>query len=659
MADSIENLLQAFVKAKLNTDDLTNSVSKLGDSISGMMSSYTNYANEYINSMKNMTASTTDFSNQAIRSFETLNRVYSTFSKIDPFAGLEKSGGRAITSITDQTKRLLEVSEMAGQLIPDKLKNAFADLHLDIGTKAFSGFIDSANRMREAQQFVLGMASATGKLTDILGKSGPQLEGLNDLIGVYGDKITVAAEANNMADSAVRDFLSSASNIPGVFEDSTLQIGKNGEHLDRLTSILRISAGAQISNADTTKILQTAYEKLGNAQGEVTDSIEKGEQIISLMSESSNKFGVRLSDMEDFLSNTAETFKDVGDNTESATRILNNYVGALRQTGLTTKESVSITNDLVSGLNRLSTGTKAVVSARSGGPGGLQGMFRIEQMLREGKADEVLAMTQRTLRQQFGGRIYTQAEAASSPEAAAQFYRQRALLQSGVLGPKIEDPEKATRLLEAMKSGIGGEDIISGQDAVKNTAERGNEILLKQANYLQHIDNVLTQQAREGDKKNLQLFEKIAGSGGIESRGAMIDAQSRYAGQTAMISREINKRSSDRKDLSLSMLEANIKTLSDGSKITASAFKEISSAAQSFAKIIQEGSSIINKATQETRDKVSLKEGQERTAASQKITLDIKIQDGLAVNVSTAKGASRAVGTGGVTSNTYEVEFQK
>jgi hypothetical protein len=324
-----------------------------------------------------------------------------------------------------------------------------------------------------------------------------------------------------LSNKEVLSFASGLKTIPGAM-DSFIQTGSGANNvIDTLTGTMRLMSGAGVSQTEVINDLDVAYEKLSQSTGKVTDSAQKGAEFLADVSEIANTLGLRFADVRKVLDDVAGRFEFIGNETDGASRALGRYVSALQETGLTGKASLDIVNKMTDSLAGMTTGTKAFLSLRNGGPGGLQGAFQIDQMLRQGKIDEVLKMTERNLRQQFGGRIFTQAEAASSPEAASQFMRQRSLLQSGAFGVgKGLGDDQATRLLEALGKGdIGAatKDLKTGQDAVARVSERGAGIQQANNNELKMLNRQTEKIAMASQLTALTLSKEFLGTSGTQA----------------------------------------------------------------------------------------------------------------------------------------------
>lgn len=365
----------------------------------------------------------------------------------------------------------------------DKLQAIMKALHIPGAeklTKVASSLIANANEGEKLENSFVALSAAGGDLSQVFEGQGGQLKDLTALTTAYSNVVGEAADATGLNTYQSMAFGNELKKIPG-FMDQNVKTGIEGkDSTNALTAAMKVMSGTGQSQSEVMKGLNVAYDKLSNSQGKVNDNAQKGVQFLSTISSVSTGLKLRFDDVRNVMESVADQFQFIGDNTDAAARVLGRYTDALRETGLTSKASLEITEKLTKGISELSIGQKAFMSLRAGGPGGLQGAFQIEQLLRQGKMDQVVMMAERNIRQQFGGRIYTQAEAAQSPQAASQFMRQRQLLQSGVFGVGGGMKEdQATRFLEALKKGdtlAATKEIKTGQDALTAVTKQADQI---------------------------------------------------------------------------------------------------------------------------------------------------------------------------------------
>lgn len=418
--------------------------------------------------------------NDLMLKFTELGSFVSNAKMFDKFS---KDGTLAINSITDSITGAQEGLKRLG----------VGNIDIEKYTRVFA----NADQAEGLEKKYMDMAASTGTLNDLYDKQTNTIKDLSGLTAEYTDMIGRVASSTQLGVPITSEFAAALGKVPHVLDQYITTAGGSVDKTIGLQAAMQLMSGTGRSQEEVIKALDMAYEKLSTDQGKITNSAQKGMEMFALMSQVANTLDLRFSDVSNTLSNIADKFEFVGNETEGAAHMLERYTGALRETGLTAPAAVAVVNTMADSLGKLSMGTKAFISARSGGPGGLQGAFRVEEMMREGKMDQVSKMIEQTLKQQFGGKIYNLKEASQSPEAASQFMKQRSMLMSGAFGSLTGgDQDKATRLLEAFGKGSleASKEIKSGQAALTQATQKGISQQERYSNLIKE-GNILAQRS--------------------------------------------------------------------------------------------------------------------------------------------------------------------
>lgn len=413
-------------------------------------------------------------------------------SNFDPFKDFT-TGGMAVQSLSSQFKNMVDnmggwtsaASKLAGTGLSGLAKGSEA---------AAMKLLETADAAQKMETNYLNMLGAGTSFKDAFNETGQVVSNLDDKVLSYSLQLVDVAGQTNKTTTEVAQFATMLQGIPGVLESLIVTTEDGNRKMNGLSAALTLASGSGQSQKQVMDALKLSYENLANPQGKVIDSTKKGLEMFALMAEASTKLGLRFSDTEGYLSNVAKTFALIGDNSMAATNILAMFSGSLQETGLTATQSVGVIGRMVDSISHLSIGTKALISARNGGPGGLQGAFKIDNLMREGKTDEVAKMLEKTFKQQVGGRIYSQKEAEQSPQAAAAFMKQRSILHSGAFGGLGKGNEaEETRILEAMAKGPAelGKVIKNPMQAMQDVTNHGISIQDKQATLLNKANTAL------------------------------------------------------------------------------------------------------------------------------------------------------------------------
>jgi hypothetical protein len=460
---------------------------------------------------------------------EPLDRLTARLIKagtLAPFAPMFdnlKDGAVAMGATINETQDLTSVLDAVG-----KVGGSMGERVAKVLSTLGENFINNANQAERFEQSFIALASQAGNLNELFNTQGGFLVDLSAKTQNYSNQISAAAEVTGLTLKQTLSFGNALKTIPGLFDQQIRVGGGANDNMTSLVGTMRLMTGLGISQADVIKGLTTAYDDLSQSSGKVTDGAQKGAEFLADVSSVANTLGLRFDDVRGVMDKIADEFKFVGNESDDAAKMLNRYTSALQETGLTGKASLSIVGQMTESITKMTTGTKAFLSLRSGGPGGLQGAFQIDQLLRQGRLDEVIKMTERNLRQQFGGRVFTQAEAAQSPEAAQQFFRQRSLLQSGAFGiGQGLGNDEATRLLEAIGKqdfGAVSDTLKTGQDAVKQATDRGSQIQERNNTELKRISRTLERAAIAAELQAGIIMRQLFGAAG--GRGAALQAAS-------------------------------------------------------------------------------------------------------------------------------------
>lgn len=434
---------------------------------------------------KNVISSVSNLGQTIVNTFK--NGVTSIESTVGALGGLSKAYG--MLSMTMGTGDIFKTLGKAGQGVGTLSENVNA---MGIEWKALkaamgsglSGITDTmllnASAGQKAEDSLVSLLSNSGQLNKIFDDNENLIGNMSAQVQIYAKTMSQVAMANNQTLASTLAYAEAFQKIPGVLEENVSVGNAASGSINSLSAAMKVASGSGQNMSEVILAMNTAYTELGNSQGEVNDKAAKGLKLFSTMSTLSKGLGLEFKETQGFLNGISDKFKLMGDNTEAAAKIMIRFTQSLRDTGLTSTQSIGIIQGMVEGISKLSTGTKAFISSQQGGPGGLQGSIQIDQLLRQGKSDEVMTMVQDTLRKQFGGKIYTQAEGAQSQEAASQFTRQKMMLNSGAFGNLTGgSDEKATRLLEALASGNFNQFKGSpklGADALESVSRQGNSL---------------------------------------------------------------------------------------------------------------------------------------------------------------------------------------
>lgn len=341
-------------------------------------------------------------------------------------------------------------SDISGNLLPNF--NKLADFIAKttnfplIGLfKSFVGVaipaVDSVNNLENS---LLALNAQSGDLGRVFDQTGTSEKNLNKLTDEFVNHIRSVGQNTGESVPHIMEFSNAVLKIPGLY-DQIISTDLAG-NLDFTESAMKVARGTTQSLADVQGVLNDQFDNFG----------KKGQLPLELMS---RMYGVGQSlkipfdHISGLVKNVSEQFKFLGDNTQGALNIIEGLSPKLLASGLGPKAVQELIGNVTTQLSSLDIAQKSLLSSRTGGAGGLQGGFQIDQLLSEGKIDEVYKKMETALKQQFGGKITTLKEGSSSQAGAAQLQKEISYLTQGPFGALVKDAGQAEQLLKAWGSG--------------------------------------------------------------------------------------------------------------------------------------------------------------------------------------------------------------
>lgn len=373
---------------------------------------------------------------------------------------------------------------------PNKFKQSFVAMYKEMEA-GIGNFINNAQAGQQLESSFVGLSATGGDLNKIFAGQGGELKDLQALTTNYVNQTAKAADITKYSIDQTTGMANALKQIPGVMDQMITSGDKGSESTTSLIGVMNMMSGTGQNQETVINNLTKAYEDFASSGDGVNSSAQKGAEFLATISSVSTSLNLRFQDVQNTMAAVADQFRFVGNETDATAKTIGRYTEALKESGVSGKAALDITKGLIDGIQGMSVGTKAFLSLRSGGPGGLQGAFQIDKMLREGKLDQVALMAEQSLRKQFGGRIVTQNESAQSPQLASQYMRQQQLMQSGVFGiGKGMDQAQIGKLIDAMAKGDmkgAAAQIKTGQDAVTAVTKQGQQLQERANNSLKDI----------------------------------------------------------------------------------------------------------------------------------------------------------------------------
>jgi hypothetical protein len=390
--------------------------------------------------------------------------------------GLENSA-KGIGSFAESWNTL---SDDINKLAPDQAISALSSIGKSLGindsiigkfsnglksgaeglTKLITSYIGAADVQQKMSNHFLENAAAVGNLNQYFDKGNAAIDtatkSYKNLVeeqkALYG-QITELSKATGVSDKDLTSLYNNLQTLPRAFDNSgkaidilSSKVEAGGQSYTALEAITKISAATHTSLSAVTENVSDAIK---NYNLSLTDAIE----YVGRLSEVSNKLGVRLDIVKDFGRKVAQEFGLMGNQTKSAMEGFAEMVEGFIKTGMTAERASVLVGHFDDGLHGLSITQKAFLSQMTGGPGGLMGGMQIEKLLAEGNYGEVMKKTEVALKKMMGGNLVSFEQATKSEAAAAQFQKQRMLLENGPMGRFVQGDQEANKMIQMMMSG--------------------------------------------------------------------------------------------------------------------------------------------------------------------------------------------------------------
>lgn len=346
-----------------------------------------------------------------------------------------KTSQAQITDLIQNTQVLSKFTDIATSIIPG------------LDPKDITKYAQMIDANRNLQRGMMQTAAAGGNLSEFLRKTGADFSGLDAITTEYNDKMHAIAKSTGRTMEEVAKFDKQLSVMPGALKAMDAQVSISGTKMNMLEAALRFADG---SGQDATKV----FENLAFASSTLGLQGEDALQFLDRMKQVADATHLPMEELQEAIKASATEFAMLGDNTDAAINLMGRLAPALRDVGVAPAQVHKIFKELTSSISGMGTAQKAFLSQSTGGAAGLQGAFQIEQMMADGKMDQVFSKMQQNLRSKMGGGpIVTREQAGQSPEQAAQYQKQVMLMMSPAMGGMAKDTGSAAKLLEAMSKG--------------------------------------------------------------------------------------------------------------------------------------------------------------------------------------------------------------
>lgn len=429
-----------------------------------------------------------------------------------------KNSGGALGGLIKQAESM---ANSFGRSLPDAAKTSVSALETFMGT-----MLRSADNTLKAQNALVQYAGKTGNLSALFAAAGPNLSNMNELISQQRIALLDSAQAVNLLPEEVEKYYDKLGSIPGAFTASVTAsdgvIARSGGNMSKTVSMLSATIltaiGSGRSYESVMQDLNTAFKNYGLTG-------ESALKFSASMRKISDDNAISIDTVQSALSATANEFGRFAQAGDTASRMsqglaenMDLYTDALKKAGMTGDAAANTYVKLGKNISDMSIAQKAFLSQQTGGPGGLQGAFQIEKMLKDGDIKGVMDKVRKQMLQMTGEAVSIE-EAANSPAAASRLTRQREILKQGPLGSMASNDQDASRILEAFSNmGKGKAPDTDFSKTLGTTMDHGLDLQGQSLTELQKINIATAKMAAAADTSNAGLLERNVG-GGVDANG--------------------------------------------------------------------------------------------------------------------------------------------
>lgn len=463
----------AVKKIKEKTKEATEAVKEFGAETIKSIQSFNNIDSAAIDSLIKKTSRSNEelvaFGSQSLLVQQTLKKGFSpeAFSSIGEAA---KESTSNINETLDSVNKLLGIDINKDNPIAKTLRSAESLIKLGDST-------------REFEMGLISTAAASGQLGDLLESVGDDFNGLI-LKSEQFSRITYElANASGLGQKQVAGYAKELMTIPGAMDTVVKSQEEGIADMHLLDATMKIGVGSGVGFTQTMKDLSFQYSELGTTGKQALDYTAR-------LSAVSQELKMPMENVRSYTEGAARSFRYLGDNTQSAINIFERFAPTLQKGGLGVRAVSDLIGGVTQNISQMGIAQKSFLSSQTGGPGGLQGGYQVELLMKQGKVDDVYKKVEQSLRKQFGGRIVTLEEAAADNRAAGQFTKQVQMLTQGPTKIASSDQE-AYRILDVLAKG-GPEKAgpkTDSETAFRSALKVGDELQERQTNILSKIEN--------------------------------------------------------------------------------------------------------------------------------------------------------------------------
>lgn len=394
---------------------------------------------------------------------------------------------------------------------------------------SIDNIVAATERVQDMERGFISLQAQTGSLGSVFDTTGKMAGTFDGTMVQFTKNIHDASAATGLSVGTITEAVKNLGQVPEALKTSVM--GSKGP-MSELVAVTQIAAATGKNVTEVTREVASAYSELNlKGQGAI--------DFLSTIAATSSSLGVPLDDVTNSVNALAKSYAFLTNNTDGAVKAFSQFVPALREAGLSPQQAIKMFDTMAASITQMNAASKSFLAQRSGLGSGLQGAFKIDQMIAEGKIDQVMQQMQKSLQRQFGGNVVTLDQASQSQQSAVQYQRQLEFLKSGAFGGMIKDDQQAAKLFQAMKSGDltkAAPEITKGQAATQQITGRGTAVQERMHTVVGTIATEVQRIAANEDRLLNFMMRRFGGTAaGSPAQKIIEDVRNRAEQSTAMV----------------------------------------------------------------------------------------------------------------------------
>lgn len=529
----VGKVIDSFSKMTSATKDVTqsfsafDSISKLTGTSIGELGTSADGTSNFLDRLKNMSLQSANAFNMVGAALMGSSELLKSIGSDKSMTTLSKSIAQVVNDSRGLAGPLGAMVDMLGVNLTKVIGGQIITKSLEEIRREVTNLGGAIDQHLNMERAVFNMTTQTGQVNTLFGSTGVTLSTLSDVARKYEESLNNIATATHSDREATGSYFEALRKLPPMYKDNSDAATITTNQMKQLQQNITLAHGSGQTFNDVLSQSKTLLDTFNMTGKNVNEITVEGAEL-------TKNFGVNIADTTGFLTQMANTFQMLGDNTEGVTAIFGSFFNGLRDGGLGIKPAIETIKQMGESLAHLSIAQKAFISGRTGGPGGLLGGIELERDLAAGKSAEVMERLRKSFTQSLPGGQVINRDQVNDQASASQYEAQVRKLQSSAFGNIAKSDEQAAAILKAFSSGKPI-DTKTANDALAGVMKTGTDYQKLSYTRVDHIAATLDQIAVHGGTAAADIVQKgltQVGASGKETtglQGITADAMARVA----------------------------------------------------------------------------------------------------------------------------------